>query len=540
LATVFLLLVSVSAYALCGVQHRPTAGADATVAAGAGSAALGTTTYPIPADATFVATSGSDASGDGTIDNPYATLQHALAGIGPTGGTVILRGGDYHEDIAVTQPDVTIQSYPDEAVELDGTVPVAGWAQVGASWVHSGWSARFDHSQSFTTGTNTPGFVNSAHPMAAWPDELFMDGTQLDQVAASPGAGQFSVDYDTGTLTVGSDPQGHDVRASDLSQAVVSTGTDFTLRGIEILGYATSLPQLGAVYISGSGSRLENDIVADIATEAVSVESRSVLDHLTVLDAGMTGIHGNHANGVVIENSDVEYSNREHFGTAPSAGGIKITQSTDVTVTGNVLSNNFNATGVWLDENVVGFTITDNAAENDGDQAGSSGVMVELSSDGIVSGNILTGSAHGAYLLDSSGVRVLDDTFGANGVGSVFLSQDGRSIAPTAGPTVQPTAPNPWLLRDVAVYANRFMSNGGPLGYQVYALDSKLGTPASSMNIVIDGNAFHTASGATDMMVGWGQADCRTVIAYNTPAELNAALGVDWHNLQGDGSITGD
>ena len=38
------------------------------------------------------------------------------------------------------------------AVWFDGSVPVTTWTQQGSTWVHSGWTAQFDHSASFTTG----------------------------------------------------------------------------------------------------------------------------------------------------------------------------------------------------------------------------------------------------------------------------------------------------------------------------------------------------------------------------------------------------
>ena len=107
----------------------------------------------MPAGAVFVATTGDDGTGDGSQAAPFQTLSRALQST-PSGGTVVMRGGTYHATtIAGHSVNATVQPYPGEAVWFDGSVPVTGWTQNGNVWVHNGWTATFDHSASYTSGS---------------------------------------------------------------------------------------------------------------------------------------------------------------------------------------------------------------------------------------------------------------------------------------------------------------------------------------------------------------------------------------------------
>lgn len=91
------------------------------------------------AETVYVAPGGSD-SGAGTVDAPYATFQHAVDALGPSGGTVVARGGTYAGQRLVLRDrdHLTVEAYADEVPVLDltGTAPPAG--TTGVVEIHDG------------------------------------------------------------------------------------------------------------------------------------------------------------------------------------------------------------------------------------------------------------------------------------------------------------------------------------------------------------------------------------------------------------------
>ena len=49
----------------------------------------------------YVSTVGDDTTGNGSIDNPFRTIQHVLDAVAGSGDTITLRGGTYNESIRV-------------------------------------------------------------------------------------------------------------------------------------------------------------------------------------------------------------------------------------------------------------------------------------------------------------------------------------------------------------------------------------------------------------------------------------------------------
>jgi parallel beta-helix repeat protein len=526
--------VSAACVAAAMLAAPGVAGATGTPAT-RGSVAVGAAAYAVPAGAVFVdSNTGSDTAA-GTVTAPLRTVA-AAAGKVLVGGTVVLRAGTYHEKLTLTKNNVTIQAYPGEPVWLDGSSQVNTFTPNGSGDYVTPWTTTFDHSASFTFGDNSaPGnngwlFVNPAYPMAAWPDEVFLDGVAQAQVAANPGVGQFAVDYTAKTLTIGSDPAGHRVDAATLDQGINVYASNVTLRGFGVRRYATTLPQMGTINLQGAGDTLQNLQIDDSATEAINLGAQNLIDHVSIHRAGMTGIHSNHASGSIISNSVVTGSDSEHFNAAPAAAGIKLSRSTNMTVTNNQVTDNNNTVGIWLDENVIGFTITSNDASNNSN----AGIMIELSGTGIIADNTLTGNLQGLYAFDAGDLKIFNNNFGSNGTASIYLSQDDRYLPghSTAGASVQPSAANPWLTQNITINNNIFDTNGGPYGFQIWALDKKTNIPANNMNITITGNLFHTKTATTDTMIAWGQNDNKTVVRYDTPTTLNTGTNHTWTNNQ--------
>jgi parallel beta-helix repeat protein len=492
-----------------------------------GSLPIGSASYPVPANALFVSPTGSDGSA-GTLSAPKRTLGGALKAVQP-GQTIVLRGGTYHETAFV--PDalagITIENYPGEAVWFDGSVPVTNWAQSGSTWVSSGWNTTFDHSASFTRGSDAGGFVLPTYPMAAWPDMVFADGAQLRQVAtpADVVAGTFAVDYANHTLTIGSNPYGHELRASDLDHALTVSAMNVTVRGIGFRRYANSLPTGGALYFARNGDSVENVVIEDTATMAITAyKSNLRANHLTIARSGMLGINSYKADNSIVENSIITASNSEHFNKAPSSAGVKIVTSRNVVVRNNQISGGYDTHAIWTDGSVIGFTIVGNDLYGNGN---SPVIQTEESAHGIIADNRISDGTMGAYIFDTSDVEVYNNTFANNSYGSVYISQDFRRAADYGMANPDCT----WVVDNITIANNVFNLNGGPYGMQVYALDKSTGIPASAMGLKIMGNLFHQRTTSTDSMVAWGGSNATTT-KYETPDALNAGTGNSWSNTQ--------
>jgi len=485
---------------------------------------VGSAQYGIPAGALFVSASSGSDSNAGTELQPLRTVAAAVSKA-TTGQTVVVRAGTYHERMFIgATKQLTIQPYPGEAVWFDGSVPVTSWTAVGTTWVSSNWTAQFDSSASYTKGSNAGGFVNSAYPMAAHPDQVFMDGAQLAQVAAgtTPKAGQFAVDYTAHTITIGSDPTGHAMRATDLDHLMVVAGS-VTLKGFGVRRYATPLPDIGTIFFGGTAGHdtVENVVVQDTATQGIGISVHDVtINHVTSSANGMSGMMANTSDNLLIQNSLVSGNNTEHFNSEPSAAGMKIGRSNGVIIRNNDVLDNIAESGIWTDITVRNFQIVGNTVRNSKPY----GIETELSDTGIVANNTVTGAKYGYTAFDTGNVKVFNNTFSGNTVWDIGCSQDARRNTDAATKDVAP-----WLVRNIQASNNRF---GSSASFQFYALDKQTDIPASSMNLTVNGNSFPALSSGGPVMVGWGGGDNVTVTYYRSPSALDAGLNVTWSNLQ--------
>jgi parallel beta-helix repeat protein len=502
------------------------------VTSGVGSAAVGSTRYTVPAGAIVVSPSGRDGAA-GTAQAPLASVAAAVAKA-PQGGTVVLRAGSYNQSVVVPSGKrVTIQSWPGEAVWFDGSVPVATWSRSGSTWV-SPWTT-FPSSKILGVADN-PRFVDPANPMAARPDQVFVDGVPQRQVASASQvvAGTFFADPAGKRVVLGTAPTGREVRISNKTQALFVQGAGTTLQGFGVRRYATTDDERGAIRLGNDDLTARDLVIEDNAMIGLALErNRGSLERLTVRRNGMLGINASTAYDMALTRSLVTDNNASQFKGAPVSGGVKITRSRGVTVRDNEISRNLSG-GLWLDESVydadvVGNTLTDNQWF---------GIQLELTSKAVVADNTVTGGEVGIHLFDTNGVDVVNNSIGGFSKMGVKIEQDERRQA-TSGTGQDPRRPKPdptvtWVTGDITIANNAFGAGGW---FQVYVLDKATNRSADSMGIDIVGNAFNqrvTTSQAT--LVGWGGGDNKTVRRFDSVAALTAAKPA-WRNVQTRGVL---
>lgn len=479
----------------------PASAETSRAAASAGAAKIGTASYAVPAGAVHVAPWGTD-SASGRADRPVRTLGRALTAA-PAGGTVVLRGGVYNQQAAIDKP-VTIQNHPGEAVWLDGSTTVRGWVRDGKRWRHDGWTTRFDHSPTYTRGApdlkvKDWQFLNPAHPMAAHPDQVWIDGRRLTQAASlkDVAPGRFFVDEARSRLYVGSDPSGATVAASNRAQALNIRAPGVVVRGIGIRRFAPSVWHVGGITIEKPNSVFENVHVHDMATTGISVLASGVqLRNVTVAYSGMLGIHGRYADRLSLVNVLARRNNLERFNIAPVSGGAKIGQSRDLTVTDSDFSDNYGP-GFWADLSVYNSRFRgSHFNRNSGD-----GLFLEISARAVVGNSLfLHNRRDGIKVNNTSNVRIWNNTFVGNSR-SIWLAQDGRRNTNRSDPAVDPRRPwpdpaMPWQLDNVMLGNNVIGLPRSTATCILCVEDYSHRESAAAMRIRADGNVYNRTSAA--------------------------------------------
>ncbi|CAA9321872.1 MAG: Chitinase [uncultured Frankineae bacterium] len=524
-----------------GATAGTTTGATAVVPTGraAGAEPVGTTQYVAPSDARYVAPNGSD-SAAGTATAPWRTVAKAVRAA-RDGATLVLRGGTYSE--SVTAPSgkrLTIQSAPGEAVWLDGSKVVTGWTADGGDWRLSGWTAEFDHSPTYTAGapdSTEPGwsFVNARYPMAAHPEQVFVDGVAQQQVRTRDDVepGTFFADRAGDRIYLGTDPRGKEVRSSTLQTALTMSGEGSVLRGVGVRRYATSVPLMGTVRVLADGAQLENVHVSDNATQGVFVRGRGVqLRNVTSERNGLMGVLANHADDLVADSVRADHNNTEHFNGSPAAGGFKLTRLRGVRVTNSSTSHN-EGSGLWFDESVYDTTVVGN------DSVGNTrnGISFEISSKAVFADNLLADNGTtGLKINNAQSVSIWNNTITGNEGRPVWLVQDDRVAKDLSTPGHDPrqTLPDPtvtWVLGPITVKNNVITAGGS--NCLLCLQDSALLRSAETIGVTANGNAYHrpTASSPTWISTwsdGTSSPDVYTTVRSFRSAERQESTGTEF------------
>lgn len=518
-------------------------GPDAQVpSAGRGSAAVGSASYAIPTKALYVS-AGTGNGGSGTLASPYTSLAHAIDKA-PSGSTLVLRAGTYRESVVVaSSKKLTIQSYPKEAVWLDGSSTVTGWKKGSVGWAVSGWNTGFDTSPTFTKGASDGSaeaikFINPDYPLAAYPDQVWIDGVAQRQVASERAvtAGSFFVDRSGKRLVLGTDPSGRTVTASTLQTALAVKSVGSVVRGIGVRNYGNSVYQMGAITAQNDAITFENLVVQDNATIGLYAWGTGVtFANITATGNGMMGGGANAADKFTLKNSVVSGNNVQNFNRMPVSGGFKITRSRTVAFTNNDFQRN-TTVGLWLDESVYNGTVTGNRSIANG----ASGIILEISDTFTVTNNVIASNGrYGLWIGNTGNVQVWNNTITGNSMAALQLTQDKRrqTNVNSAGHDRRQSLPDltvPWIIKNVTVSNNVISGAGG--GCLVCVEDQSKEFTAEQMKLTLNGNVYQRASTSSpSLAVRWGQG-AGTAKSFATVAAFTKATGQERRSVLVDGT----
>ena len=500
---------------------------------GAGSVAVGSASYAAPGGAIYVATNGNDSSA-GTASAPVKTINRGLA-IAPAGGTVVVRGGVYRETLTIGK-QVTLQNYPKEAVWLDGSTPVSGWVADGSTWRKDGWNTRFDHSPTYTQGApdNTSQyyqFLNtSTYPMAAHPDQVFIDGAPLQQVKSKSQVkgGTFYLDECSSRLYIGSNPSGKTVEASTIIKAMNVRAANSVVRGIGVRRYSPSVFHLAAITIEQPGVTFENVVVADSATTGISVlKENTTLNQVTTTGSGMLGIHGRFADKLKLTKVLSTKNNDEHFNIAPVSGGLKIGQSRGITVTASKFSGNYGH-GFWQDLSVYDSVFR----QSDFSDNVGTGLFLEISAKAVVGDNTFARNKEfGIKVNNTSNVKIWNNTFVGNGR-PLNIVQDNRRNTNKNDAAVDPRIawPDPampWTLGPVTIRNNVVANSTSAANCLLCVEDYSKTKSAEQMGISANSNVYGRPSASLPNWIAiWSRGNVNpNPHVFTTLAALQSTTG---------------
>ncbi|MFT6812975.1 MAG: parallel beta-helix repeat protein, partial [Ilumatobacter sp.] len=346
-------------------------------------------------DVIHVSPSGSDkASGDG--NDPVQTVARAVKMASP-GDTVVLASGTYHETVQVYAKEVHITAAPGADAVFDGARQVGGWTPRSGAWT-APWSTDFERS-------GAP-FTLAERPEAGWPEQFWVAGVELTEARnrSDLGPGFFYYDRAADLVWIDDDPRGQLVEGSALMSALYLNGADgSSISNVTVRRYATPTRGMAAVRAYANNLVLTDVTVEDNAFVGVSMMGNNIsIDGMVTRRNGHLGVHAHLSKGITITDSVIEANNAKGFDGFHSAGGFKVTESSNIEVSHTRVSGN-NGPGLWTDLGTVDIELIGNWV--DGNTR--SGIEIELSSRAVIAGNTVVNNGEtGVWVLESGDVDV--------------------------------------------------------------------------------------------------------------------------------------
>ena len=408
--------------------------------------------------------------GDGSADKPYTTITEAIAAA-PSGATIEVGDGTYREGEISVDKSLTIRA-------AEGAAPVLSGAEVPTSWSASGstWSTAADMVRFCTVCTTNAD--PSAEGMAAHPEQVFVDGKPLTQVAtrgevtestfyvqdddpitaknpSNSRAGYNTKPHRGTAYVIGVDPGQHTVEVAQHSRALTLSADSIALSGLTVEKYSPVQewdymdPEIGTstggvmVFASGTGLSITGNTFrysgGGTALGVANAQDATVTGNSITDNAGV-GMGVNRSSNVTIENNLWSGNNSAGFITATCGGyctiaDTKVTHSEKVRYAYNTVDYSQSGTdhsglsswetnrqsGVWFDEGVLDSSVLASYFVNV-----PTGVFVEVSKGNTIASNLIEGAGIGIQVAGSESTKVWNNTI-THALTSISVYEDERS-----------------------------------------------------------------------------------------------------------------
>ncbi len=378
---------------------------------------------------------------------PGQNLQ-TLVNQNPPGTTFSLTPGTYR--LQSVQPQ-NYDSFVGQAGALvSGAALLTNFTQSGSYWVAQA---------QVTQQASYPGQCNSSTPACIYPEDLFFNSSLKQRVTSlsAVGPGTWYLDYSTGNVYMGDDPNGNNVEISLLPYAFSGGATSVTISNLIIEKYAC-LAMTGAIDGSNGSnywSVIGNEVRYNHGT-GIRTGNGMYVDGNNVHNNGQLGVGGG-GTSVLVQNNQIYYNNYSGYSYYWEAGGAKFGSVQDLTFEYNSSYGNYGP-GFWIDINSQNVNCNGNQFTGNIE----AGVLSEISNNVTISSNYIwddasnpdgTGIWYGAGILivDSTNVSVYFNTVTncMDGIGGILVS---RGNGPNG---------TPYTLQSVNVNSNWVTQNTG-------------------------------------------------------------------------------
>lgn len=497
-----------------------------------------------PAGGIFVdATNGND-NNNGSQASPYKTLTKAITAA-TTGAKIVLRTGTYREGtlnsdgttnntLRGVSKRLTIQAYPHEQAWLDGSVIVTGWAQSGSTWSVASSPSRFLCKPSTDACVVDPSQIDGTNgPMAASPQMVFRNGTQLTEVAnlAAVGAGKFYFDQSTNQLTIGDNPSGATIEVTTQRRALnfAAGASSSQLLGIGVRRYGSILNSSSVnsdfafamvTAAAATGMKIENSLFTQSASrglDLVAGSNNSIVQNNIFTPNGANGVDSDSLSGLTFTNNQVTDNNAENFSYADNAAaviaGSKMTRLTSSTISNNSFSDN-KGSGFWCDLDCDSVNIVNNIVSGNS----KNGIYYEVSTNGMIASNtVFKNDAYGIKN-SSDNTRIYNNTVARNHQAMLIYHDTRHAIS------------------NVNVVNNIFANNDGSTA-ALFDTQQSSTKGASDFFTTLDYNAYQRDSAGTPTkLVEWCQAGSSCSTSYATFSAFKSATSKETHGIGVDQS----
>jgi len=352
------------------------------------------------------------------------SLQAQILAAAP-GSTLLTPACVYRETLIITKP-ITLIGQPGS--EIRGSDVWSGWTRRGSYWIKGPLPPFFQDRWPCEPGSTG---------RCRWPEQVFLDGQPLTQVAASPASGQFSVDGNRWIL-LADNPSGRQVEVTTRQYWVLGRAGDVTIRGFR-MRYAANPAQQGALSNGGYGNwTVERNVLSDAHGAVVSLDGASGLRLLNndISRGGEEGVHGALDTGLLVQGNRVHNNNTEQFDPGWEAGGLKLTGNVRPAISANSVYSN-DGTGIWCDAGCSGAVISNNRVYDNSRE----GISYEVSHDGTIAGNAVWtnggdravwGFGAGILCQNCDHTEIIRNTLAWNANGITVISQDRSDSRPVA------------------------------------------------------------------------------------------------------------